>query len=82
MLSVSTLYSVDDKMIDECEAAGRMIIGRWKSKYLKKTCPSVTLSTTNPTWPDLGLKSATNRRSYATIQERLLKSLRPSVCVN
>jgi hypothetical protein len=26
-----------------------------KPKYLEKTCPSATLSTTNPTWPDLGL---------------------------
>jgi hypothetical protein len=26
-----------------------------KPKYSKKTCPSVTLFTTNPTWPDPGL---------------------------
>jgi hypothetical protein len=25
-----------------------------KPKYSEKTCPSATLSTTNPTWPDLG----------------------------
>jgi hypothetical protein len=25
-----------------------------KPKYWEKTCPSTTLSTTNPTWPDLG----------------------------
>jgi hypothetical protein len=38
-----------------------------KPKYSEKTCPSVTLSTTNPTWPDLesnpdrrGRKPATN----------------------
>jgi hypothetical protein len=44
-----------------------------KSKYSEKTCPNVTLSTTNPTYPDMGLnpdrgggKSATNRLSYGT----------------
>jgi hypothetical protein len=44
-----------------------------KPKYSKKTCPSATLSTTNPTCPDLGSnpgrrggKPATNRLSYAT----------------
>jgi hypothetical protein len=42
-----------------------------KQKYSEKTCPSATLSTTNPTWPDPGLnpcrrggKPATNRLSY------------------
>jgi hypothetical protein len=42
-----------------------------KPKYSEKTCPSATLSTTNPTWPDpgsnpgrLGGKPATNRLSY------------------
>jgi hypothetical protein len=29
-----------------------MKIGRGKPKYLEKTCPSATLSTTNPTWLD------------------------------
>jgi hypothetical protein len=44
-----------------------------KMNYLEKTCPSATLSTTNPTWPDLGSnpgrrggKPATNRLSYGT----------------
>jgi hypothetical protein len=44
-----------------------------KPKYLEKTCPSATLSTTNPTWPDLGSnpgrrggKPASNRLSYGT----------------
>jgi hypothetical protein len=44
-----------------------------KPKYSEKTCPSATLSTTNPTWSDLdsnpgrcGGKSATNRLSYST----------------
>jgi hypothetical protein len=42
-----------------------------KLKYSEKTCPSVTLPTTNPTWPDPGTnpgrrsgKPATNRLSY------------------
>jgi hypothetical protein len=42
-----------------------------KSKYLEKTCPCATLSTTNLTWPDPGLnpgcrggKPVTNRLSY------------------
>jgi hypothetical protein len=44
-----------------------------KPKYCEKTCPSATLSTTNPIWPDLGWypgrrggKPATNRLSYGT----------------
>jgi hypothetical protein len=41
--------------------------------YSENTCPNATLSTTNPTWPDLGSnpghrcrKPATNRLSYGT----------------
>jgi hypothetical protein len=37
-----------------------------KPKYSEKTCPSATLSTTNPIWPDLGSNPATNRLSYGT----------------
>jgi hypothetical protein len=44
-----------------------------KPKYSEKTCPSATLFTTNPTWPDLGSnpgrrggKPATNHLSYGT----------------
>jgi hypothetical protein len=44
-----------------------------KTKYLGKTCPNATLSTINPTWPDMGSnpdrrgeKPATNRLSYGT----------------
>jgi hypothetical protein len=44
-----------------------------KPKYSEKTCPRATLSTTNPTRPDLGSnpgrrggKPATNRLSYGT----------------
>jgi hypothetical protein len=45
-------------------------VGHWMAYC---TCPSATLSTTNPTWPDPGLnpgcrggKPATNRLSYGT----------------
>jgi hypothetical protein len=37
---------IDD---DECGAIGGMRIGKGKSKYSQKTCPSATVSTTNPT---------------------------------
>jgi hypothetical protein len=44
-----------------------------KPNYSEKTCPSATLFTTNPTWPDLGSNPgrrgenpATNRMSYGT----------------
>jgi hypothetical protein len=42
-----------------------------ETEVLEKTCPSATLSTTNPTWPDPGSnlgcsggKPVTNRLSY------------------
>jgi hypothetical protein len=45
-----------------------------KPKYSEKTCPSVTFSTTNPTWLDPGSnpgrrggKPATNRLSYGAV---------------
>jgi hypothetical protein len=57
----------------------RMWNSRWneswqrKPKYSEETCYSATLSTANPTWPDVGSnpgrrggKSATNRLSYGT----------------
>jgi hypothetical protein len=54
-----------------------------KLKYLEKTCPSATLSTTNPTWlnpgSNLGRRSgkpATNRLSYGTA--KLMKESQPS----
>jgi hypothetical protein len=42
---------------------------RGKPKNSEKTCPSATLSTTNPTWTDLGLcgeRPATNCLSHGT----------------
>jgi hypothetical protein len=54
-----------------------------KPKYSEKTCPSSTLSTTNPTWPDMGSnpgrragKPATNRLNYGTVvRPRFLRLL-------
>jgi hypothetical protein len=50
-----------------------MKLTRGKPKYSGETCPSATLSTTNPTWTDqgsnLGLRgerTATNCLSYGT----------------
>jgi hypothetical protein len=50
-------------------------IDRKKPKYSGKTCPRVTLSTTNATWTDPGLnpgihsaRPATNRLSHGTAQ--------------
>jgi hypothetical protein len=47
-----------------------------KPKYSEKTCPSATLSATNPTWCDPGSntdrrggKPVTNRLSYGTVTE-------------
>jgi hypothetical protein len=57
----------------------------WEPKYSEKTCPSATLSTTNPTWLDPGLtpghrggKPATNRLSYGAASLKPLVSLRLS----
>ena len=61
----------------------------------RKTCPSATLSTTNPTWTDPGLRGerpATNRLSHGTANNRnyllhilfsysLLQETRFFVCV-
>jgi hypothetical protein len=33
----------------DCGSIGGMKIGKGNPKYLEKTCPSATLSTTNPT---------------------------------
>jgi hypothetical protein len=55
-----------------------------KPKYSEKTCSRATLSTTNPTWPDLGSnpgrhggKPATNRLSYGAASSKIL---RPKIC--
>jgi hypothetical protein len=53
-----------------------------RPKYSERTCPSATLSTTNPTGPDLGSnpgrrggKPASNRLSYGTAPRRWLETL-------
>jgi hypothetical protein len=58
---------------DECGVVGGMRIGRGNQSTREKTYPSATLSTTNPTWPDLrsnqgrrGGKPANNHLSYGT----------------
>jgi hypothetical protein len=50
-----------------------------ETEVLRETCPSVTLSTTHPTWPDLGSnqgrrggKPATNSLSYGTALHQML----------
>jgi hypothetical protein len=56
---------------------GGIKIGRGNRSTRRKTCPSVTLSTTNPTWPDPGSNSgrrggkpATNRLSYGAASKQ------------
>jgi hypothetical protein len=73
------VYSAHRPLLAHCTCTGRLWGWRitwnedWqgKPKYSKETCPSATLSTKNPTWPDLGSnpgrrfgKPATNRLSY------------------
>jgi hypothetical protein len=64
---------IDDDDDDECGAVGGIRIGRGNHSTREKTCPSVTLSTTNPTSPGLGSnpgrrggKPVINRLSYGT----------------
>jgi hypothetical protein len=70
--TIGLLYK--PQMIDDgdCGAVGGLKVDN-ETKYSEKTCPSATLSTTNPTWPDLGSnpgccsgKPATNLLSYVT----------------
>jgi hypothetical protein len=58
-----------------------------KLKYSEKTCPSATLSTTNPTWPDLGSnpgchggKPATNHLSYGTAYHNTVRGNKFTNC--
>jgi hypothetical protein len=53
---------------DECGPVGGIGIGKGKN-YSEKTCPSATLSTTNPTWLDLG--SNPGRRAENPVANRL-----------
>jgi hypothetical protein len=63
--------------------------GGWqgKQKYSEKTCPSSTLSTTHPTWPDMGAnpshhsgKPVTNCLSYGAANMAVLYSLLSISC--
>jgi hypothetical protein len=54
-IKTTRLYSLNDRVINEYQAVGGMRIQNWK--YLEKTYPSTTSSTTNSTWPDLGLNT-------------------------
>jgi hypothetical protein len=58
-----------------------------KRKYSENICPSSTLSTTNPIWPDLGSnagrrsgKPATNRLSYGTAAYEKVRQKRRKKC--
>jgi hypothetical protein len=52
MLSVSTLYTLKDWMINECEAVGGIKLAR-ETQVLGVNPHSTTLSTINPTQSDL-----------------------------
>jgi hypothetical protein len=66
---------------DECGTVGRIIISR--GKYSEKTYTSATLSTTNPTWLDVGspgggkptIKRLSNGRTVFSIYYILLHTL-------
>jgi hypothetical protein len=58
---------------DDCGAISGMNEWQGKPKYSEKICPSAALSTTHPTWLDMGInpdrrrgKPATKRLSYGT----------------
>jgi hypothetical protein len=48
-ITIWSIIPTPDDDDDDCEAVGRMIIGRGNPKYSEETFPSVTLSTANPT---------------------------------
>jgi hypothetical protein len=56
-------------------------------KYSEKTCPSATLSTTNPTWPEPGSnpgrrggEPATNRLSYGAALKKYISHNTSTLC--
>jgi hypothetical protein len=64
------------------ESNGGMILTGENQRIRRKTCPSATLSTTNPTWIDSGSnlslrgeRLATNDLSHGTAQEQYLSYL-------
>jgi hypothetical protein len=61
------------------ESNGGMILTRENQRTLRRTCPSATLSTTNPTWTDLGInlglhdeRLATNHLSHGMVYIALI----------
>jgi len=52
MVSMPRLYSIRD----ECGALTKWNQQVYKQSAQRNTCPTATLSTTNPTWADVGLK--------------------------
>jgi hypothetical protein len=61
-------YEVFSAFSFQWSTGGMKLTGENRSTW-RKTCPSATLSTTNPTWTDPGLRGerpATNRLSHDT----------------
>jgi hypothetical protein len=58
-VGLSLLYWDQPQMIGEGDWQG-------KPKYSEKPCISATLSTTNPTWPDLGSNPGRRGEKFAT----------------
>jgi hypothetical protein len=72
-------------MMDDFECGAVQNGDQGKPKYLEETCPSATLSTTNPIWPDPGStqgrrgeKPATNLLSYGTTSTAIILYMFPS----
>jgi hypothetical protein len=60
-------------LVQPCDEDGGMKLAGENRSTRRKTCPSATLSTTNPTWTDLGSepglrggRQAANRLSHGT----------------
>jgi hypothetical protein len=70
------------------ESHGGIIFTGENRRTLRKTCPIATLSTTNPTWTDLGAKTglrgerqATDRLSHGTAWIQAYCSLVEIICL-
>jgi hypothetical protein len=72
---------------DDCGAIGAMRINKGNGSTRRKSVPSASLSTTNPTsYPGSnlgrrGAKPATNRLSYGTVKKKRHKSQNLSISV-
>jgi hypothetical protein len=85
----ATNWPIVSAPCDRCWACSSQWNEHWQGtpKYSETTCPSATLCTTNPTWPDRGSNScrrggkpATNRLSYGTASE--IWALLTTICMN